>query len=142
MHHKDGDLLLHSIQDHLSLAPVHLAVLTRLKLQGQKGGRPCMGLAPANRVHLHAGLTSRVSLGLEQLKELVPGVTLFLGQAAILLQQLFELLLVRTQPRGLTRLSERIFRRMLALQRFCHGLSRDQEQTGDLSSRFLFQAVM
>src|SRR5438270_365348 len=65
MHHKHVDLLLHPIQDHLSLAPVHLAVLTWLKLERQKGGWPFMGLAPANCIHLHARLTSRVPLGLE-----------------------------------------------------------------------------
>src|SRR6266567_4627371 len=86
MHHEELYLLLLAFEDDLRLSPIHLGILSRLKFERQKGGRSFVHFAPADRIYLHSCLAASISLRLDQLKQLVGGVALFLGQTLILSQ--------------------------------------------------------
>ena len=95
MHHEDLHLLLLPLENDIRFSPVHLCILPWFKFERQKGGWSSLGFAPAHGIQLHAGFATTVALGLDQLKELVSGVALLLGQALVFLEQFIEPGLVR-----------------------------------------------
>jgi hypothetical protein len=86
-HHKD----LHRLPDPADrgdgLPPIHLRILTRVKLQRQKQRRGLVALVPLRQVQAHSRLTALIALCLEQLIDLMPGVLLLGRQMRIFGQQ-------------------------------------------------------
>ena len=87
-HHKDLHRLPDPADDGDGLPPIHLGILTRLKLQWQEEGRSRVGLVPLAHMQANPCLTALVAFLSQAFIDLVRRVLLFARQLDIGGQQL------------------------------------------------------
>ncbi len=140
-HHKDlhGDT--GAVQVDLGVPPIDLGILTRVKLQGQKGTRALVLLAEVAHIGAHGRGTAGEALRLHELEDARGGVALLGRHLGILVKQLVNALAVGIQLRGLPGHALGVARALGRLQGFLDGIARDAQLTGDLAHTRLVNII-
>jgi hypothetical protein len=124
-----------------SLSPIHLRILSRVKLERQKQCRGLVSLVPLRQMQAHPRLTALIALGLEHLIDLVPGVLLLGRQMRIFGQQFVGSCPKGSEHRGWLRFAESVGPWRLIVNRLIDGFARMAVFAGDLSLTLAFHVV-
>ncbi len=132
---------LNAIHDDLGFAPVHLGVSARIELQWQVHRWPPLLPPPLGNVVPQVRAATPVTVRVDRLVDLTPGVTLFAGHLLTLGQQLVNACFVRPQDRCPTCLFQLVPFWLGRGQRLAHRLARMAQFLRDLPDTLVLNVV-